>query len=92
MTPRINGIVEGHFPVDQDPYPTVGVELHGPFAEGCRAALRSGYNGRAVKNVSGLSGLTLGFGLDIMRLRLDYAWVPVGDLGSTHRASMGVRF
>ncbi len=46
-------------------------------------ALRLGYDGR---NEAG-SGLTAGIGFRTGALRLDYAYVPYGDLGDAHRIS-----
>jgi len=41
---------------------------------------------QSVPNVSG------GFGVNIKSLSFDYAWVPYGDLGDTHRIAITVKF
>jgi opacity protein-like surface antigen len=57
-------------------------------------ALRAGYKYSSEESDlgSGLSGLTLGAGLSQrfgdLGLHLDYAFVPYGDLGATHRISL----
>lgn len=51
-------------------------------------ALRFGY--RTDQNIG--HGLTAGFGLRTTRIALDYAYVPYGDLGNTHRITLGVAF
>ena len=57
-------------------------------------ALRAGY----VLNypdpqLAGLTGLTLGLGYTITHaITLDYAFVPAGDLGNSHRVSVTFRF
>ena len=54
--------------------------------------LRAGYTTQsAITGGSGFDavrGLTLGVGLDGARWRLDYAAVPMGELGSTHRFTL----
>ncbi len=37
-------------------------------------------------------GLTAGIGYKFGRIYLDYAYVPYGDLGDTHRISLGMKF
>ncbi|MFI5346054.1 MAG: PorV/PorQ family protein [Elusimicrobiota bacterium] len=57
-------------------------------------ALRAGY----VLNypdpqLAGLTGLTLGLGYTITHaITVDYAFIPAGDLGSSHRVSLTFRF
>ncbi|MEW6555839.1 MAG: PorV/PorQ family protein [Elusimicrobiota bacterium] len=58
-------------------------------------APRIGYRYRtwARNNYLGdLSGLTAGLGIKIYNYTVDYAFVPYGDLGYTHRFSLGGRF
>lgn len=50
--------------------------------------LRLGYKYRWYGNDLGaLSGLTTGIGFNLLPFKLDYAFVPYGDLGLTHRIS-----
>ena len=51
-------------------------------------ALRAGYNGR----IGAGPGLTAGAGITEKQFSVDYAFVPVGDLGSTHRLSVSWRW
>ncbi|MBI3292961.1 MAG: PorV/PorQ family protein [Elusimicrobia bacterium] len=51
-------------------------------------ALRMGYKTRDDLD----RGLSYGIGLGNSQLHLDYAFVPFGILGQTHRVSLGVRF
>jgi len=51
-------------------------------------ALRAGYNSRNDLD----TGLTVGTGLRIQDFSLDYAFVPFGDLGNTHKLSGSWRF
>jgi len=52
---------------------------------------RAGYN-TSLKNTGGLNGLTAGLGGSYMGYCLDYAFVPFGDLGNSHRVSLGIKF
>ena len=51
-------------------------------------ALRVGYK----TNQDIGQGLTAGIGYKFGRVCLDYAYVPYGDLGDTHRISLGMKF
>jgi len=58
-------------------------------------AARLGYRYRtwATGNDLGpLSGLTAGLGIKIYEYNIDYAFIPYGDLGGTHRFSIGGKF
>lgn len=55
------------------------------------ASLRAGYD-LAAAAPGGLAGLSLGGGLSLAGLSLDYAFVPLGALGSSHRASLAFAF
>ncbi|HJT24811.1 MAG TPA: tetratricopeptide repeat protein, partial [bacterium] len=65
--------------------------LEGTFARDY--FLRLGYQGVLQDNqINGLTGFTAGAGLRIEQFRLDYAFVPYGDLGTSHRISLGYEF
>jgi len=57
-------------------------------------ALRAGYQANYPDpQLSGLTGLTLGLGYTITRaIALDYAMVPAGELGTSHRFSLTYKF
>ena len=55
---------------------------------GKRTSLRAGFNGR---NEAG-TGFTFGIGWGYEGLGLGYAFVPMGDLGTAHRASVSWRW
>jgi hypothetical protein len=55
--------------------------------------LRVGYQGTLSDNqIGGLTGLTAGAGVKLGSFQLDYAFVPYGDLGTSHRVSVGYEF
>ncbi|OGH60521.1 MAG: hypothetical protein A3G34_03610 [Candidatus Lindowbacteria bacterium RIFCSPLOWO2_12_FULL_62_27] len=51
-------------------------------------ALRAGYSTENDLD----DGLTAGFGIDVSSLHFDYAYVPYGDLGNTHRMTLTFRY
>ncbi len=51
-------------------------------------ALRAGYK----TNQDIRAGFTVGMGFKKDKIQFDYAYVPYGDLGSTHRVSFGMKF
>lgn len=53
-------------------------------------AVRTGYQFGRDKNAG--SGFSAGVGFRLASLALDYAFVPYGDLGDTHRMSLGFKF
>lgn len=69
---------------DTDLYYCVGIESW----IGNVVALRAGY--RTGRDVG--PGWTAGLGFKMGGFGLDYAYVPYGDLGSTHRISLGIDF
>ena len=90
-SPVLNSAVDLNFPVDEDPYISVGVE--GFYKQPkWKGSVRLGYNQSHGRGVDGLSGVTGGVGLDLGRLRFDYAWVPFGDLGTSNRITLAFRF
>ena len=56
-------------------------------------ALRAGYElGHGADKTGSMVGFATGFGVKISQIVLDYAFVPFGDLGNTHRFTLGWRF
>jgi hypothetical protein len=55
--------------------------------------LRVGYDLSLEKTaIEGVRGLTTGIGLTVGSVRVDYAFLPFGDLGNTHHVSMSYWF
>ena len=74
-------------PIDDYPFLSAGAEFL-PFAG---VAVRAGYHYRVVGNALGaFSGVRLGLGLKIGKVRVDYAFSPFGDLGTSNRLSIGI--
>ncbi|MBI4396307.1 MAG: PorV/PorQ family protein [Elusimicrobia bacterium] len=55
-------------------------------------ALRAGYQTNRARPLDSMAGLTAGFGVHHQRWGLDYAWLPSGLLGDTHRVSLTRKF
>jgi len=72
------------FPNDNDSYYAAGIEY--PLSS--FFTLRAGY--RTGKDAG--EGYSAGLGFNLSSVSLDYAYVPYGDLGNSHRVSLGMRF
>ncbi|MCX5794183.1 MAG: PorV/PorQ family protein [Elusimicrobia bacterium] len=89
----VDSSLDVHVPSDQDPYVSLGVEATYRFDQGKHsAALRLGYDQNHIRELDGAAGLTAGGGLDLGGFRVDYAWVPYGDLGMQNRFTLALRF
>lgn len=75
-------------PNDNSPYICGGGEaLVGDLS------LRLGYDGRTARNLDGkYGGISLGFGIVLRGMRLDYAYTTFGELGEVHRVSFEGKF
>lgn len=92
VSPVMAMMLDGFMPVDADPYPAVGGEFTQPFGSASKGQLRFGYNVNRQRGLDGLTGLTGGGGLDLDRIRVDYAWVPFGELGTSHKITLAFKF
>jgi len=80
-----------NFPVDNEMNACAGTEYAYKVNKEISVFGRLGYT-TETKDVGGLNGVTGGIGGEYKGYNLDYAFVPFGDLGNTHRISLGVRF
>ncbi|MFH1282632.1 MAG: PorV/PorQ family protein [bacterium] len=80
-------------PIDYNPYVCFGGEYCLGKQNDFSLALRAGYNSHTLKSeLGGISGFSTGIGFKLWDISTDYAWVPFGDLGTTHRVSLGFKF
>jgi hypothetical protein len=79
-------------PRDNDIYGAVGAEWRAIRTHGVAADFRAGYNSRTAGDIDGLTGLSLGTGVEYRGVSADYAFTPLGDLGDTHRISLSINF
>ena len=80
-----------NFPKDNEIYVNFGTEYNIAITNDIMFALRAGYEGRN-KDVPGFNWINLGFGLTYLDYMFDYAFVPYGDIGMTHRLSFSIKF
>lgn len=80
-------------PRDSEPYFALGTEYRIPMDPGMAFAFRAGWQNRAsTVDLGGLTDFSAGGGVAFSRFSVDYAWVPFGLLGDTHRFSFSYRF
>ncbi|MFH1784305.1 MAG: PorV/PorQ family protein [bacterium] len=77
-----------NFPVDNKVTEHIGAE----YMMSDAVAVRIGYKTDTITSLGTDSGFSAGFGLVVATYSMDYAWVPYGDLGQTHRLSFLMRF
>jgi hypothetical protein len=53
--------------------------------------LRGGINSLYAEDKDGAAGVTLGGGLSLKKISIDYAWVPMAELGGTHFFTLALR-
>ncbi len=85
--PDFDILAEGRLPCDHAPYLLFAGELFLPYSGASGFFLRSGLNFRNYSDQGIMGAFTGGFGFRSGGFTLDYAFVPYGDLGSTHRVS-----
>ncbi len=83
--------MDGVFPEDNSPTFGAGTEYKILLSKEIHFSLRAGYNSRSRKS-DGLNGVTTGFGFQFKSVNLDYAWIPLGNLGDSHRFSLGFKY
>lgn len=79
-------------PRDNNPFLAIGGELKAGIASEADLFLRSGFNTRAVSDLSGSHNLTFGTGFRYASYSIDYSFSPFGELGSVHRISAAMNF
>ncbi len=77
-------------PKQSSPSVRVGAELATTPNELTRLCVRAGLDTQRMND--GLGGFTIGLGATLHFFSLDYAYVPMGELGSTHRISLTFDF
>jgi hypothetical protein len=76
-------------PINSEPAGAAGVEYSNEISRGMKAAARGGLNTTTYHSLGFASMMSLGFGLSMRDVSFDYAFAPMGVLGSaTHRLSI----
>ncbi len=97
ISPTLDAGLDVNLPVDADPYASLGVEGRIPASTvGSKKpwviSVRGGYDQNRTRGLDGFTGFSAGAGFDFSALRLDYAWIPFGDLGTVNRITIAFRF
>jgi hypothetical protein len=80
-------------PRDSEPYFSLGGEYRLPIDPGLSFAVRMGWQNRAsTVDLNGFADFSAGGGITLSKFTVDYAWVPYGVLGETHRFTFSYRF
>jgi hypothetical protein len=77
-------------PKSNRPNLLLGAELATAPNELTRLCVRAGLNAQKMRE--GVGGLSLGLGATLHFFSLDYAFIPMGELGTTHRLSLTFDF
>jgi hypothetical protein len=80
------------FPRDNRPYAALGTEYLWHATETFNFASRMGYNSQTQGDISGVTGLSFGMGFGFKKISFDYAFLPYGGVGLTHRISLSLKF
>lgn len=80
-----------NFPRDNDFYVNLGTQYTLEVIKNMDCFFRVGYEGRN-KDIPGFNWINFGFGLQYSDYGFDYAFVPYGDIGMTHRFSVSIKF
>ena len=87
----ITFLVDGSMPRDNDISGHIGIEYAIRKIKDFQLFFRAGYKTTTMSDLDTLSGMSAGVGFSIGDVGIDYAWVPYGDLGDTHRISLSKR-
>ena len=79
-----------HMPADSAMSYHLGGEYTYEYFEEILFIARAGYN--IGPDSSGKSGISAGFGVNLNKYNIDYAYVPYRGLGGTHRLSLSMKF
>ncbi|HCC47128.1 MAG TPA: hypothetical protein DEQ38_03290 [Elusimicrobia bacterium] len=90
VSDRLKVVAEmnGYFQ-DEKFYPSMGAEYWFRDALALRGGYKFGYD---TSNLGAEVGLSLGFGVKVQGLGVDYAFLPFGDLGNIHRFGVWMQF
>jgi hypothetical protein len=82
--------LDGVMPVSGQPYLALGTEFEFAARDTMKVFLRGGYTMRDLAtNLEGLRGLRFGLGAKFSDFSFDYAWSPLGQIGTAHLFSVG---
>jgi hypothetical protein len=81
--------MDGVIPMTNTPYLALGTEFTVEAPNAAQLYLRGGVNMRNMFNdLEGVRAVTVGLGLKVQNISFDYAFVPFGIIGNSHRFSV----
>jgi hypothetical protein len=83
------GLQVDEYLVDNTHYVALGTEYRPVHQLALRAGYTAGYDTASLGSTTGLAS---GIGFSLWSATIDYAFVPFGNLGDTHRLSLGLKF
>ena len=86
--PSLTVTAEAIAPINDSPYGAAGVEYTLDLERGVKGAARAGINTETYQSLGLASTLNLGLGVALNNFSFDYAFVPMGVLGTVHRLSI----
>lgn len=89
---RWSAALDVGLPQNNQAYAALGAEYAVPVKDAWGVAARAGLNTRTLGDVSGFTGASFGVGLAGRSGGVDYAFLPFGGLGLTHRVSVSAKF
>ena len=92
LTPAWLLSADAVFPRGDGAYGALGTEYAMAASGPWKFAGRAGYSSQTAAGISGLTGVSLGFGVGRGKNAFDYAFVPFGGLGQAHRLSFTYNF
>ena len=81
-----------NFPNDAALYGSIGTEYRIEMSENFTLAGRAGFKSKTVSQISGLSSISAGAGLQWKNYGLDTSWQPFGALGNSYLISISGKF
>lgn len=84
--------LDGRLPADHAPYLILAGEYALPLEGSSGLFLRAGMNFKNNSDLGMLGVISCGFGVRLRNAGFDYAFVPYGDLGGTHRLTVSRSF
>jgi hypothetical protein len=79
-------------PKDNSTYAALGTEYLWRVRDGLALAGRLGCNSLTAGGITGVTGLSFGLGFGWEKFSFDYAFLPYGSLGLTHRISIAFKW
>lgn len=92
ISPGLIAALDLALPSDNAPHAAAGAEYRVRLGGDLDMSLRAGLNTRTLGGLDGLTGVSMGIGVGLGRSVFDYAFLPMGRLGRTHRVSLSFRF